>query len=164
MNDPKLIIFDVDRTLTATKSGKMFRKTADDWQWLPGRIEKLCELKTQGVHLAVATNQGGVAFGYMKQEDILAELTRMIKEAGIPTGGLYICYTHPNASIEQYKYEDGRRKPGPGMLLDAMRDFDSDPDETLYVGDRQEDKDAAEAAGVDFQWSWDFFNDGPIMA
>ena len=27
----KLIIFDVDGTLTTTKSGATFRKTADDW-------------------------------------------------------------------------------------------------------------------------------------
>jgi D-glycero-D-manno-heptose 1,7-bisphosphate phosphatase len=155
----KLIIFDADGTLVATKSGSTFRQTSDDWQWLPGRLEKLAELKAKGVRLAVATNQGGVAFGYMKQEAILRELSRMIKEAGIPAGGLYICYTHPKATIEQYSDEnDTRRKPGPGMLFDAMRDFDSEPEETLFVGDRPEDEEAAAAAGCDFIWAKDFFD------
>ncbi len=36
----KLVIFDVDGTLTTTKSGATFRESADDWQWLPGRLEK----------------------------------------------------------------------------------------------------------------------------
>jgi hypothetical protein len=39
-------------------------------------------------------NQGGVACGSMKQEDILAELTTMRKEARIAEGGLSICSTH----------------------------------------------------------------------
>jgi hypothetical protein len=39
-------------------------------------------------------NQGRVAFGSMKQEDILAELTTMRKEARIAEGGWSICSTH----------------------------------------------------------------------
>ncbi|HEY4032789.1 MAG TPA: hypothetical protein VGL94_02355 [Ktedonobacteraceae bacterium] len=39
-------------------------------------------------------NQGGVAFGSMKQEDILAELTTMRKEARIAEGRWSICSTH----------------------------------------------------------------------
>ncbi len=157
--DYKFIMFDVDGTLVITKSGATFRKSADDWQWLPGRAERLKSLKTQGVRLAVATNQGGVAFGYMQQSDILAELTRMSKEAWISAGGLYICYTHPAAKVEQYRAEDDRRKPGPGMLLEAMADFEAEPEETLYVGDRPEDEEAARNAGVAFMWANEFFND-----
>ena len=79
-------------------------------------------------------------------------------EAGISTGGLYICYTHPKAIIEEYRWEkDYRRKPGPGMLIEAMADFDAGPYETLMVGDRPEDEEAAAQAGTDFQWSDNFF-------
>lgn len=159
----KLICFDIDGTLVTTKSGATFRKSPDDWKWLPGRVEKIKELRTNGTRVAICTNQGGVAFGYMKQEDILAELTRMIKEAGIPAGGLYICYTHPKATIEQYRLEDDRRKPGPGMLFDAMNDFEAEPEDTLFVGDRPEDEQAAIAAGTAFQWAWDYFGDSPII-
>lgn len=158
--DYRLIIFDTDSTLVTTKSGATFRKAADDWQWLPGRIEKLRELKAQGVRLAVATNQGGVAFGYLKQEDILQALMEMTEEGGIPYAGLYVCYNMPNAKLEQYRYEDDRRKPGPGMLLEAMQDFEATAEQTLMVGDRDEDRDAAQAAGCSFQWSHEFFGDG----
>lgn len=158
--DYKLLIFDCDGTLVQTKSGATFRKTADDWQWLPGRLEKLRELKKQGVRLAIATNQGGVAHGFLKKEQILAELTRMGKEAGFPPAGLYICYNMPNAKLEEYRFEDDRRKPGPGMLLEAMKDFEVTPEQTLMVGDRDEDRLAAQAAGCSFQWSHEFFGDG----
>jgi len=156
----RLCLLDVDGTLTTTKSGATFRKSADDWQWLPGRLEKLHELKRQGVKLAVCTNQGGVAFGYMNQPNILTELARMCKEALLPIGGLYICYTHPNATIERYRAEDARRKPAPGMLLEAMADFEASPQETLMVGDRSEDEAAAKNAGVHFMWAKEFFEKG----
>jgi D-glycero-D-manno-heptose 1,7-bisphosphate phosphatase len=155
----KLIAFDVDGTLVTTKSEETFRKTPDDWKWLPGRLHTLKLLRYRGVRIAVCTNQGGVAFGYMKQEDILKELTRMIKEAGIVPGGLYICYTHPKATILEYRLEDDRRKPGPGMLHDAMDDFEAEPEDTLFIGDRPEDEQAAQAAKCHFIWSDQFFEE-----
>src|SRR2546430_9470738 len=153
----KLIVFDADGTLIETKSGATFRKEASDWQWLPGRIEKIKALKESSVRIAIATNQGGVAFGYMQAQDILRELTRMIEEAGIVQGGLYVCYTHPKATIEQYRLEDNRRKPGPGMLHEAMDDFEAEPEDTLFVGDRDEDRQAARAAKCHFIIAEEFF-------
>lgn len=155
--DYSLIIFDIDGTLTATASGATFRKHAADWKWLPGRLEKLKELKAQGIQLVVATNQGGVAFGHFLAKDILAELMRTLKEGGFTKAGLYVCYNHPKAKIEQYRIEDHRRKPGPGMLEEAMDDFDVDEEDTLFVGDRPEDEQAAKAAGCSFMWAKDFF-------
>ncbi len=155
----KLVIFDCDGTLVSTLSGATFRKTAADWQWLPGRLEQLRQLKEAGIRMAVATNQGGVAFGYFSQEDILAQLAFMARVAGVPAGGLYICYTHPNASIEEYRAVDNRRKPAPGMLLEAMRDFEASPEETLYVGDRPEDEEAAKNCRCQFIWASKFFSE-----
>lgn len=154
-----LVIFDVDGTLTETKSGKTFRETASDWQWLPGRLEKLHKLQEQGVQIAVATNQGGVAFGFLKVEDIQSQLFRMCQEAGIRPTRLYVCYTHPKGKIEQYRMVDKRRKPGPGMLLEAMSDFGVSKRSTLYVGDMEDDKLAAKNAGCDFVWASAFFGD-----
>ncbi len=151
-----LIIFDVDGTLV-TKSGVTFRKSADDWQILPGRVEKLHDLKAQGVRLALASNQGGVAFGYMLQEDILHELHKTAYMLGITPAGVYVCYTHPKASISRYKMEDERRKPGPGMLQEAMADFEATPETTLMVGDRVEDELAARAAGCAFCYADEYF-------
>lgn len=151
-----LIIFDVDGTLTTTKSGATFRKTADDWQWLPARREVLLALGKQGVKIAVATNQGGVAFGYMRREDISAELSRMAREAHIPA--IEICYAHPKATIEEYRADSPNRKPNPGMLLRLMSDAGESASATLYVGDRPEDEQAAKNAGCDFAWADVFFS------
>lgn len=69
--------------------------------------------------------------------------------------------------VDLYASKDGenydRRKPGPGMLIQAMDFFQIGRHDTIMVGDRAEDKGAADAAGVDFQWEWEFFGDGPII-
>jgi D-glycero-D-manno-heptose 1,7-bisphosphate phosphatase len=49
------------------------------------------------------------------------------------------------------------RKPQPGMLLNIMKHFGTAPEQTLYVGDLEVDREAARRAGVAFKWAWDFF-------
>lgn len=160
MNSYSLIIFDVDGTLTSTKSGATFRKSPDDWQWLPGRREKLHALCQEGVEIAIATNQGGVAFGYMDQGDMDTQLAKMCNQIG-GNYQLFVCYAHPKASIEWYGEEIDLfdRKPNPGMLFKAMLAARVTVKETLMVGDRPEDEEVAQAAGVSFMWASDFFGD-----
>ncbi len=153
----RLIIFDVDGTLVTTKSGETFRKTADDWQWLPGRLE-ICQ-KYVGASIALVTNQGGVAFGYLNEGAMDWELNKTAN-AIAPYVPCFRCYTHPEASLAQYRKEDTRRKPGPGMILEAMEYFKGvGPHNTLMVGDRPEDEQAAQNAGVAFMWADKFFKE-----
>lgn len=49
------------------------------------------------------------------------------------------------------------RKPAPGMLRQAMQDANVPPEQTLYVGDSDDDQKAAEAAGCGFRLARDFF-------
>lgn len=157
----RLYIFDVDGTLTTTKSGATFRETAYDWQWLPGRVEKCQELVAGGATLALASNQGGVCFPWSKfsEGEIMAELAA--------TGALIsawtvcvACSTPNEKALPQYRIaNDERRKPGPGMLIEAMLSTGVAQEDTLMVGDRPEDEGAAKAAAVDFMWAKDFFGD-----
>jgi len=162
MKDYKLYIFDVDGTLVRPKSGGEFRKTADDWQWLPGRLERLKQLKADGKFIRFATNQGGVAFDYLKEHEVQNEFTNMSAEIGYPRWKniTHVCFTHPKSTIGKYAGpNDNRRKPGSGMLLEAMRHEDVKPEETIMIGDRPEDEQAAKNCGCDFMWADDFFKD-----
>lgn len=49
------------------------------------------------------------------------------------------------------------RKPAPGMLTFAIHLSGVTSADTLFVGDMDDDKQAAEAAGVAFAWANDFF-------
>lgn len=56
-------------------------------------------------------------------------------------------------------WSESWRKPNPGMLLQAMADHGVTPAETLMVGDSEDDRLAAEKAGVEFVSAEDFFRD-----
>lgn len=158
--DVDVIGFDVDGTLVTTRSGERFRKTADDWKWLPGRLLILQQLVEAGKHLFLASNQGSVGFGYMREEDLAAEFGKMASLIGITMQEVLVCYTHPAAKIEQYKVSnDPRRKPRPGMIIEGMALYHTTSLRTLYVGDRYEDRDAAKAASVSFLSAIQFFGD-----
>ncbi len=43
------------------------------------------------------------------------------------------------------------------MILEAQQHFKIGPIHTLFVGDRPEDEQAAQNAGVAFEWSDEFF-------
>ena len=169
----KLVLFDRDWTLTKPASGEQFPKTIDDQMWIDGRLEHIHQLNTQGVKIAIVTNQGGAAWGIFTPEQMDLQLLKQKMEGRMDA--CFVCYHDTSEKARQrakvkaltvpdlYKGEWDRRKPGSGMLIEAMDHFQIDRHDTLYVGDREEDRLAAEAAGCDFEWAWDYFKDGPII-
>ncbi len=152
---PQLIIFDLDGTLVTPTSGGEFRKTADDWAYLPNVVNKCRTLREKGIRLAVATNQGGVAFGYYTEDAIHAEVEKAVQGIGAMTGRL--CPEHPKGTIEKYARSSLDRKPMPGMLWSILGELAVLPKDALYVGDRDEDRQAASRANVAFEHAVDFF-------
>lgn len=161
MSDYKLVIFDFNGTLVSTKSGETFQQSADDWQFMQGRVEKCKALVSDGVTLAIASNQAGVAFPWSRFTE--EEMKRELERAGAQIGTSFIalCCSTPNVkALPQYHNpNDIRRKPGPGMLLEAIEAAGVSAEHTLMVGDRDEDRDAAHAANVNFMWAKDYFGD-----
>lgn len=154
----KLYLFDVDGTLGAPKSGGDFREAADDWEFFPGRIETCQKLVADGATIITVSNQGGVCFPWSKfsEEEITTVLAETAKTIGAKASLLACSSTNPKA-LEKYRFDDPRRKPNPGMLLEAMQLADVSAEETLMVGDRPEDEAAAKAAGCAFMWAKDYF-------
>lgn len=155
LDDYRLIIFDKDGTLTAGPEERRPPNTLAEQVVLPGVLEKCADLRQRGIRLAIASNQGGVAFGYMTEETAW-ELLRTIANT-IGAEAWTLCPQHPDGTIERYADDCECRKPAPGMLLDLMRYFDVAPHETLYVGDRDSDREAAARAGCEFAWAAEFF-------
>ena len=150
----KLIIFDKDGTICGSTNPKGPPNKLEEQTMLPGVVDICKKLVDSGIHLAIASNQGGVSLGYMthsRASDIVVAAARAI---GAPLA-LFATY-HPDAELED-KRDLFDRKPNPGMLITAMVRFQSYPYQTLYVGDRPEDEQAAKNAGVDFMWAWEFF-------
>ena len=104
--------------------------------------------KNPSWRVAVVTNQAGIAkglYGLREMRETNAAMERMLEGLGARVDGWYFCPHHPD-----YSGECECRKPKPGMLLRAMRDFGAKPDECVMYGDKETDRIAARAAGVRF--------------
>ena len=167
--DYRLAIFDIDGTLTEIKPEIRERKPRlvtpnhlGEQQPIEGVSEKLANLRAQGVQIALATNRGGVAFGYTTLEMAFTLAKEAAELCGIPDVPVYVCPFHAKArgrnAVAEFSREDDCRKPNPGMLLQAMEETGTAPEDTIFVGDRDSDQEAAENAGVRFYWAEEYFN------
>jgi D-glycero-D-manno-heptose 1,7-bisphosphate phosphatase len=104
-----------------------------------------------GYKVFIITNQAGIGRGYYTEDDFHA-LMDWIGEQFAAAGGAiertYFCPHHPEQGIGEYRLSCACRKPAPGMLLQAARDYDIDLARSLFVGDKRSDMQAGQQAGV----------------
>jgi D-glycero-D-manno-heptose 1,7-bisphosphate phosphatase len=105
---------------------------------LPGVPEACARLRAAGFALIVVTNQPEVARGRLSRE--VVEAIHDCLRRRLPLDDIRVCY-HDDA--------DGCacRKPKPGMLLAAARDWGIDLARSVMVGDRWRDIEAGRRAG-----------------
>ncbi len=165
----KLAIFDIDGTLTEIRPEVRARQPRlvtpnhlGEQQPIPGVVEKLANLKAAGLEIALATNRGGVAFGYTTLEEAQALVEEAAEMCGIPEAKFYLCPYHARArgprSVARFAREHDCRKPNPGMLLEALEEFGLTAAEAFYVGDMESDREAAANARMDFYPAAEFFS------
>ena len=108
----------------------------------PGVPEALARLKARGFKTVIVTNQSGIPRGHFTEADFHAVQARFEELVGPGLiDAMYFCADHPEAATD-------RRKPGPGMLLEATRDQGLDLASSWMIGDRAGDVEAGIRAGV----------------
>jgi HAD superfamily hydrolase (TIGR01662 family) len=157
-----LYCFDLDGTIISSYLDNS-DKNYHTWHLLPGRRERLLKLVSQGNRIAIATNQAGVAYGYIKEYDFFIKIGKVFYKLGV-TMPYYVCFAHPDSELVSdsgFPYNDpiqvARRKPSGAMIHEAMRELNYAPVETVYIGDLDSDRLAAENAGVTFLYANEFF-------
>lgn len=161
----KLVIFDKDGTLIR-QYGRRPANSEREQILLPGVAERIAELRALGIKVAIASNQGGVAWGFISYERAAA----LVYDCSVKIGGAdawRVCPFDPRAEQKFpdgfYAQESADRKPSPGMLLSIMEELGVASDETLMVGDMEaEDKGAADACGCYFAYAAEFFALEPV--
>jgi D-glycero-D-manno-heptose 1,7-bisphosphate phosphatase len=119
--------------------------SADELVVLPGVAQAVRRLNDAGLPVILISNQQGVGKGLMTQDDLQAIETRMAEALANEAGAhLDRCYYSTELAHEQ----SPRRKPGPGMLLEAAQDFGLVLGHTVFLGDSLTDIKAGQAAGV----------------
>jgi D-glycero-D-manno-heptose 1,7-bisphosphate phosphatase len=127
-----------------------FLKSPAQLRILPGAAQALHILQDK-FYIVVVTNQSGVARGLLTEDDLMAihlELVQRLAVEGVVLDALYYCPHLPEATVQAYQVECDCRKPKPGMLLQAKRDWGLDMAHSFMVGDSSRDIEAGCAAGV----------------
>lgn len=120
-------------------------------QFTPTAVEAIRLLNQADYRVLVVTNQSGVARGMYGIADVDAFHTHMnaaLTEAGAHIDAFYSCPFHPQGMIPEFAIEHEDRKPGPGMIRRAMRDWNVRPEGSFLIGDKPSDAESAAAAGI----------------
>jgi len=123
----------------------------EDLFLLPGAVDGLRRFQQAGYILVVVTNQSGIARGLFSEQDyerFTTALQRELAAVDVKLDAVLHCPHLPSAEVRAYALDCDCRKPRPGMLLRAIREFAVDPSLSLMVGDRESDVQAGRAAGV----------------
>ncbi len=113
---------------------------AEDVQAIEGAADLLAQTHIQGWLHLIITNQSGIGRGYFTKkefDDVQEELQRQLN--GL-IDGVYMSPDMPGSNSV-------RRKPAPGMLLEAAEAFNIDLTRSIMIGDRSSDIEAGKAAG-----------------
>lgn len=169
-----LVIFDLDGTLAPMDADTLYPDAAAWFEQNRNHRNPLW---------MIATNQGGIGLRYWMEHDGFGDPTKYPTletfEARleklfpfIPKGEykfwILMCTRYQSKTSGKWcpvpewgkgfaMWREDWRKPAPGMLEHAMQANGFEPEETLMVGDSEEDMQAAVAANCAFMWANDFF-------
>ncbi|MGE4565285.1 MAG: D-glycero-beta-D-manno-heptose 1,7-bisphosphate 7-phosphatase [Victivallaceae bacterium] len=112
---------------------------------IPGVGAAIREIRRHGWKVIVVTNQAGIAKDLYTEADlhaVNARISELLAAENAAWDAIYFCPHHP-----EHTGTCNCRKPAPGMLQAAIRDFNIDPAKSFMVGDRLTDLEAGQAAG-----------------
>jgi D-glycero-D-manno-heptose 1,7-bisphosphate phosphatase len=119
-----------------------FVNKPDDFRLLPGAAAAIRRLNETGVPVVVVTNQGGIALGYLTEDDLAAiheRMAELLAAEGAHVDAVYSCPYYPGGTIPRYAKESPDRKPGTGMLERARDELGIDLAKSYLVGDATTD-------------------------
>lgn len=123
----------------------------DRVRWIDGAAEAIRLANDLGWYVFVVTNQAGVARGYYTEQDVLALhdwMARELRMSGATIDDWRYCPFHPDGTVPQYQGLHPWRKPAPGMLTDLASTWPVDMANSIMIGDKGIDVEAARAAGT----------------
>ena len=110
---------------------------------MPEAVSTVVRIKESGLRTILISNQAGVGKGEMTLadlKDIEQHMQMELHAAGGKLDAAYYCLHKPDAGCEC-------RKPKPGLLLQAQKEFGLRFDESIFIGDDPKDLAAGKAAG-----------------
>ena len=139
----KFVFLDRDGTINVKPPKAHYIDRPEDFVWLPKAREAVKLLKDKGYFIILVTNQAGIARKVITEETLSHIHSKMqadLKEIGACIDKIYVC---------PHDWDEGCscRKPKPGMLFQAQKEFSLNLTECVLIGDDERDIAAGKAAG-----------------
>ena len=127
----------------------------NDFELLPGAAAAIKSLNDAGFLVICVTNQPVIARGEITENElsiIHMKMEALLGKEGAYLDAIYHCPHHPDAGfkgeVSSLKIQCQCRKPQPGMLSTAIKDFGIDVSKSWIIGDHSRDINAGKAIGV----------------
>jgi histidinol-phosphate phosphatase family protein len=142
LSTQKTVLLDRDGVLNKKMPQGEYVKSWSDWKWEVGAKEALCGLKLNGYRVIIITNQAGVGRGIMTENSLSSihkEMRMELEQSGGSVDAIYYCPHH---------WDDycNCRKPEPGLIFQAQKDFSINLSNTFFIGDDETDASTAKNA------------------
>lgn len=150
-NKQKAVFLDRDGTINKYVG---FLRNKDQFELIDRVAESIKKINASGYLAIVITNQPVIARGEVtvpELDEIHKKMETELGFAGAYVDGLYYCPHHPHKGYEgevvELKIDCECRKPKPGMLFKAAKEFNISLEDSFMVGDDENDVKAGIAAG-----------------
>jgi len=119
--------------------------------FMPGVFDFCRRAKELGYLLIIVTNQSGIARGLYGKPEVHSLMRWMggrFAEEGCAWTAYYFCPHHPEFGNARYKQDCDCRKPKPGMILQAAKEWDIDLVGSMMIGDNDRDIEAGKEVSI----------------
>jgi len=139
----KIVFLDRDGVINKYPGDKLYVTSVKRFQFLPGVKSAIAKLTKSGFRIFVASNQAGVGRGIYARRTLEAITRKMLSEIENSEGKIdkvYYCTHRKDARCSC-------RKPKPGLLKKAAKEFKFSLKNSYFIGDTIRDCITANNAG-----------------
>jgi len=143
----RAVFLDRDGTINAEVG---YLDSVERLRFLDGAPAALGRLHSAAWKVIVVTNQAGVARGYFSEATVRrihSTMDTLLRSRKGHVDAYYYCPHHPTEGLGSYRVACACRKPKPGLLVRASREWGIDLSSSYMVGDKLSDLEAGHSAG-----------------
>ena len=145
LSNQKYIFLDRDGTTNIKPKKSEYICKPEDFIWIDGAKEAIKKLNDEGYFIILISNQAGIARGVMTEENFQKVQKKMESDLKVIDAHIDAVYFCPHGWDENCDC----RKPKPGMLYKAQKDYSIDLTKCVMIGD--DDRDIETASNADMR-------------